>query len=269
MTEKKAIKGSGKKGGTVFPRISLEEAIPLAKKLVSKTHTSPQPADIILPGVLGASGPRGQVKASALKQYGLMEGKSEAYTASSLAKTIGASPDEERQRHLAAACLKPKVFARLFQTFHGDTVSLAKLKQQVSTAGVHPDFHDQCTDLFVKSIVFAGLGSMVADGISLVSLAERADSDIPGPVVDESQDSDIEVVIAPPVDKDNREIDDLDNERRQGEGDRKAINSAEDGVPHNPAPMRAVINVNVTLDSSLDTEKLERQLALLRRYGAL
>ena len=32
---------------------------------------------------------------------------------------------------------------------------------------------------------------------------------------------------------------------------------------------RAAIQVNVTLDSSLDTEKLEKQLALLGKYGAL
>lgn len=37
----------------------------------------------------------------------------------------------------------------------------------------------------------------------------------------------------------------------------------------NPGSARSVIHVNVTLDSSLDTDKLERQLALLRKYGAL
>ena len=32
---------------------------------------------------------------------------------------------------------------------------------------------------------------------------------------------------------------------------------------------RAVFNVNVTLDSSLDTEKLQKQLELLKRFGAI
>jgi hypothetical protein len=32
---------------------------------------------------------------------------------------------------------------------------------------------------------------------------------------------------------------------------------------------RAVFNVNVSLDSSLDTDKLERQLKLLKRFGAI
>jgi hypothetical protein len=35
------------------------------------------------------------------------------------------------------------------------------------------------------------------------------------------------------------------------------------------ATPRAVFNGNVTLDASLDVEKLEKQLALLRKYGAL
>ena len=33
--------------------------------------------------------------------------------------------------------------------------------------------------------------------------------------------------------------------------------------------LRRIINVNVTLDSSLDTDKLEKQLKLLRRTSAL
>ena len=35
------------------------------------------------------------------------------------------------------------------------------------------------------------------------------------------------------------------------------------------ASARSVIHVNVTIDSSLDTEKLEKQLSLLRRFGAI
>jgi hypothetical protein len=38
------------------------------------------------------------------------------------------------------------------------------------------------------------------------------------------------------------------------------------GVASGP---RAVFNVNVTLDSSLDIEKLQKQLELLKRFGAI
>jgi len=35
----------GRKGGTQFPRLDLKQAIEFNKKLVSKTHTAPQPAE--------------------------------------------------------------------------------------------------------------------------------------------------------------------------------------------------------------------------------
>jgi hypothetical protein len=43
--------------------------------------------------------------------------------------------------------------------------------------------------------------------------------------------------------------------------------SVPDGVA--AAGPRAVFNVNVTLDSSLDIEKLQKQLELLKRFGAI
>jgi hypothetical protein len=57
-----------------------------------------------------------------------------------------------------------------------------------------------------------------------------------------------------------------------------AENSANEGekVANTKAPKvnvqsgpRAVFNVNVTLDSSLDIEKLQKQLELLKRFGAI
>jgi hypothetical protein len=78
----------GRKGGTQFPQVSLAKAADYAKKLVSKTHTGPQPAAIILKGVFDAKGGKGQVRAGALKQYGLLAGSSDAYTASQLAKDL-------------------------------------------------------------------------------------------------------------------------------------------------------------------------------------
>ena len=248
------IKGSGKKGGTVFPRISLADAVPLAKKLVSKTHVAPQHADIILPGVFGSSGPRGQVKASALKQYRLLDGKSDAYVASELAKRINSAPTDELYILYAEACLAPKVFGLLYKTFHGDTVSIAKLKQQAAAAGVHPDFHDECVNLFSKSIEFAQLGKIIGETVQLAPLVEGTPSRS-GEAVGEENNHDGELSDGdetPPLDD---KEDNLRDERDRG----RVIDT----------PARAIINVSVTLDSSLDTEKLERQLALLRKYGAL
>ena len=64
----------------------------------------------------------------------------------------------------------------------------------------------------------------------------------------------------------------------QGTGDQEPEELVEDNEVESefeefaeqpPLPAQSVIRVNVTLDSSLDTEKLERQLALLRKYGAI
>jgi hypothetical protein len=55
--------------------------------------------------------------------------------------------------------------------------------------------------------------------------------------------------------------------------DQADLQEPEDEDSSNPdaeaGSARAVFHVNVSLDSSLDTEKLERQLRLLRKYGAI
>jgi hypothetical protein len=91
---KKTPKG-GSKGGTRFPRLDMAKALTYSKKLVSKTHNGPQPEQTILVGVFNSKGPMGAVRASALKQYGLMEGDAKGYTASALAREIeGALPHQ-------------------------------------------------------------------------------------------------------------------------------------------------------------------------------
>ncbi len=90
---KKPPKG-GRKGGALFPKMNLQKALEYGKKLVAKTHIGAQPEDEILPGVFGNSGPEGKVRASALKQFGLMEGDAKGYKATTLAKEIDAAlPD--------------------------------------------------------------------------------------------------------------------------------------------------------------------------------
>ena len=96
--EKKArqMPKGGRKGGTVFPRVALKDAINYARKLVSKTHTAAQPKDVILSGVIGAKGGTGDVRISALKQYGFLKGDvATHFTATALAKKIEAAPSEE------------------------------------------------------------------------------------------------------------------------------------------------------------------------------
>lgn len=86
----------GRKGGSVFPRLTLSDAVAYARKLVSKTHTSAQPKDVILSGVVGAKTGTGDVRMSALKQYGFLKGDTKSgFSADDLAKKIDAAPPEE------------------------------------------------------------------------------------------------------------------------------------------------------------------------------
>jgi hypothetical protein len=125
MTEKakKFIPEGGRKGGTRFPQLDLRSAEDYAKRLVAKTHTGPLPASTILPGVFDSATSNGKIRASALKQYGFLEGTSDAYTATDLARQIAAATPEDIEGIRQKACLTPQVFRDLFEIIKGDKVS--------------------------------------------------------------------------------------------------------------------------------------------------
>jgi len=58
--QKKTMPKGGRKGGTVFPRLTLGKALEYATKLVSKTHIGPQPPNTVLVGVFGTAKSDGQ-----------------------------------------------------------------------------------------------------------------------------------------------------------------------------------------------------------------
>lgn len=260
----------GRKGGSVFPRVALIDAISYARKLVSKTHTAPQPQDVILSGVVGAKGGTGAVRMSALKQYGFLKGDVKTkFSADALAKKISAAPPDELIALYREAVLRPTIFKKLFDTFHGDTISKAKLKQRAADLKVHPDETGACVDLYVGGMTTAGLVTVEGDQVKHLgsndvgarSAAAHADDAEP-----ESSDNDSE----------SEELDEAANSTDTDDsGPSKDI---ADGVSAVKSPAtkkdvakgpRAVFNVSVTLDSSLDIEKLQKQLELLKRFGAI
>jgi len=252
---KSRLPPGGKKGGTIFPRINLKEAITYSAKAVSKTHTGPQSQEILYPGVFGSNSPNSQIKASALKQFGLLDGKADGYYATDLAKKISAAPEEEKAPLYRQACLAPKIFKTLFDTFHGDTNPISKIRQQAAANKIHPESLDKCVSLFAESVEFAKLGSKHEDNLTLVAAFEEKPSII--------------------EDEEKSELSDSPEAEGSGQQPTEPLNPAVTVQPpafdpaSSPPSGRSVVHVNVTLDSSLDTEKLERQLALLRRYGAL
>ncbi len=171
-SEKKKMPKGGAKGGTRFPQIDLQKALEYGKKLVSKTHNGPQPEQTIWVGVFNTKTSRAGTRASALKQYGLMEGDaSEGYVASQLARDIEGAVPEERRNLVQRAFLTPKLFKQIYDTLQPDTVSRARVRQVVITAKVHPDSADKCVACFIDGAIYAGLADV------LVNLAVDSSSD--------------------------------------------------------------------------------------------
>lgn len=256
---KKAPKG-GRKGGALFPKTNLKQALEYAKKLVAKTHTGAQPEKAILPGVFGNAGPMGKVRASALKQYNLLEGPVAAYKATQLAKDIDAALAEDLPPLLQRAFLNARVFKQIFDTFHGDTVSKAKIEQRAKGLEVHPTSAAECAQLFTESAVTAKLGTLNGDSLALVQAG----------------------AIAPSEDAESNP-DESDGE----EQDDESAASAKSAAPEDPAsassnsnrqdresttPTRIekpAVTLSLTVDATSDPDKLEKQLKLLRQFGVI
>lgn len=241
----------GRKGGTIFPRINLEQALEYADKLVSKTHTGPQTESTILAGVMGNSGPEGQVRVSALKQYGLLEGDRTAYQATKLAKSIDAAVPGGKPALLHQALLNSKIFSQLFQTFHGDTVSRAKIRQRAQALKAHPDFADECVAIFMESAQTAGLGKINGDDITLVQAGAAPAAGAPAA---ETED---------PEAGEETGLEDGGDEFATPAAEKNGTGGAATGGAGTSKPA-VVLNLNV--DPSSDPDKLKKQLELLRQF---
>lgn len=252
----------GRKGGTSFPRVSLTDALGYARKLVIKTHSGAQPQDVVYAGVVGAKSGTGNVRIGALKQYGLMKGDTKSgYVAQDLAKKIGSAPPEEISPLLQRAALHPAVFKKIYEAFQGDSVSKAKLRQRAADLDVHPEETATCVDLYVSAMVASGLATVDGETVAHTAFghpspAREEEGQLGQPDIGEDEGSG------------GNDADEAAGRNGNGEGDALDLQNGS-GTSSGGRPLRAVFKVNVNLDSSLDTEKLEKQLQLLRRYGAL
>lgn len=253
----------GRTGGTIFPRVALADAIVFAKRLVSKTHVNPQSRDVIMAGVVQAKGPTAEIKISAMKQYGFLEGDSKnLYSASSLAKKVAHATPDELKIYCREAAMGPKVFKQIFETYHGDTVTKAKLKQRAADLKVHPDKTTTCINLYIASMSEAGLISVDGEKISHLSTAslEATENQSPelGPYLNNES-----------IENGNGTQNSTNAEDEISKPDLQG--NLEQGLqmPAGTLPPRAIFNINVNLDSSMDIEKLSKQLELLKKFGAI
>jgi len=264
--EKRKMPKGGRKGGTIFPRLTLKQALEYSKKLVSKTAVSPQPEATVLAGVFDNAGSEGKIRLSALKQLGLLEGSSSAYKATKLARDIGVAADEtEKQSLLRRAMLTSKVYKELFDTYKGDQASKAKLRGRAQQLLVHPDFSEKCAELFMTSAVTAGLATSEGDDIRLIAATDSA-----LPEVETRDGSELETGELLEGDAGAAAKDDDDAERGKALVSPSMTAGTDVTKPLAPRPRTAAdVTVNLTVDSSLDGDKLGKQLELLRHYGLI
>jgi hypothetical protein len=251
--QKRKMPKGGRKGGKTFPRVNLRQAVEYAKKLVSKTHAGAQPKEIVYPGVFGTSG--GDVRASALRQFGLLKGRPTAFEATDLAKTLVAAPEDEQKPLLAQSCLRPALFKKVFDTFQSDEKPRAKIRQQVLNFKVHPESADECVDLLIDSFVFAGLASAFDDTVAFVAAPTLQ---TPTVAPDEHIEKEKAKPQAAPPESDANAMEAKNNR------DMPARRTRADTPPR-----RGTTQVNITIDPSMDPEKLERLLKVLREYGQI
>jgi len=265
--EKKKMPKGGRKGGTIFPRLKLKQALEYSKKLVSKTAVAPQPEATILAGVFNNAGPEGKVRISALKQLGLIQGTPTAYKATQLARDIEAAADEkEKQLLVRRAMLTSKVYRELFDTYQADQASKGKIRGRAQQLGVHPDLSEKCAEFFMTSALTAGMATSEGDGIRLMGATEAA---LPATPEGETPDGS-ELEIEGPPDSNAAAGAKDDTDRAEVLVPPAGSQGADATKPPAPRPRTAAdVTVNLTVDSSLDSDKLGKQLELLRSYGLI
>lgn len=116
--EKQAIQRQRSPG---YPQIGLQKCIELVKKIYEGAHTGEIDSATLI-GLMGYSAVSGQglSAASAVKKFGLIEGRGEKLKVSSLAlKILEPMSAEERQDSVKEAALKPELYSEVLTRFGG------------------------------------------------------------------------------------------------------------------------------------------------------
>lgn len=258
MTEKNEnLKKRGRKGGTPFPRYSLSHMNAFLKALISKTHTATINMDQLSAGVfgIGAKSDIGKIKASAMKQFGLLEGDYTKFKAPELATKIEMSEGVEKITLLQQAFFNVKVFKNAFDTFKNSTIDKGKISQYaVSTLKIHPDMKDEFVKVLVESVEISGLGKSNGNAVTFEQPTIKTETKPESKSEDESPDNN--------NGENDQSNDDTKNNGAPSEEASSMNSSRQTGKLSN-------INVNIDVDPSMDPEKLEKLLKLLKNYGAI
>lgn len=248
----------GKKGGISFPRYSLKHLIPFLKIIVSKTHINTIDLAQINAGVfaVGAKSTYGKVKCSALKQFGLLEGDYTKFKATELCSKITNSDGGEQTLLIQSAFKNVKIFVNALNTFQNSKTEKIKIGQYaVSSLKVHPDMKEDFANVFVESAEIAGLCAIEGNSITFKNF--------------QTNTSNAKLVEMEEINDDGINDNNLNNK----DGEVKSIPENQATAIQTNSTIRqgqvSNINVNIDVDPSMDPEKLEKLLKLLKTYGAI
>ncbi|OFX55631.1 MAG: hypothetical protein A2W86_14140 [Bacteroidetes bacterium GWD2_45_23] len=246
----------GKKGGTQFPRYSLEHLYPFLKNLASKTHTNSISLEQLSAGVfgLGANSTAGKVKLSALKQFGLITGDYRQLKNTELTTKITMSDGAELKSYLQQAFQKVSVFVNTLNTYQNSKTDKTKIGQYaVSTLKVHPDMKDDFVSVLIESAKISELCTIDGNSVLFGSLSKSIPNETitTDSIENETEENTNEDFIETPT-----------QNQVNFEPRLQSNHSRKSGQISN-------INVNIDVDPSMDPEKLEKLLKLLKNYGAI
>jgi hypothetical protein len=128
---------------------------------------------------------------------------------------------------------------------------------------VHLEEAERCVDLYVSSMTTAGLLTADGDRVTHVANEDLAVTIAPAAATDPAS------AISPAKQRLPSDKSDSGGDFDVGVGLPEGADHSRTAVLPNHSAPQAVFHVNVTLDSSMDIEKLQKQLELLKRFGAI
>ncbi len=154
----------------------------------------------------------------------------------------------------------------IYTTYQGDTVSRARLGQAAATRKVHPESVEECVDLFIQGALTAALATQQGDDVKLISSNEIGTSAMQSiDVTDDDLDTDSKDEKLDQTESDPNSFPKPSVEPAAAVGTGARV----DDDPPPPTPKQANVHVNFTVDSSLDADKLQKHLELLRKFGVI
>lgn len=228
----------GRKGGTKYPHYSLKELQQDLMPLCSKTRPKPLSIPQIAAGIFKYSvgSVAAEIRISALRQFGLVEGKNAAIQATDVCLKAAAGSPEEKLSALRQAFLNAKPFRDAYETFRNQPTSKDKIASYAATSlEVHMDNKNDFAVKFVESAVLTELCTIQGDSITMGSWIPQELTVEEGPKREEKI---MPQVPSPEAVKETKK-------------------------------MYGGITILIQIDSALDSNKLEEHLKLLKKYGLI